>query len=53
MKVHEISQISDEQNRIYYLCTGENEDIGDDQWMFWAKDSDTYVKVTSPEDSRI
>lgn len=53
VKVHSISQISDEQNRIYYLCTGENDAIGDDQWMFWAKDSDTYVKVTSPEDSRI
>ena len=45
VKVRSIFQLSDEQNRTYYLCSNSLTSVEFYQCLFWAKDDYTYLKV--------
>lgn len=51
VKVRSIFQLSDEQGRTYYLCANNIGGAEFGQWLFWAKDGDTYVKVAELHDA--
>jgi hypothetical protein len=42
VKVLSIFQLSDQEDRKYYLCSNNLTKIGFNQWLFWAKDDGTY-----------
>lgn len=46
VKVRNIFQLSDNENRTYYLCSNNINPIEFNQWLFWAKDDNTYLKVS-------
>lgn len=45
VKVRSIFQLSDEQNRTYYLCSNSLTSVEFYQCLFWAKDDNTYLRV--------
>lgn len=45
VKVRSIFQLSDEQNRTYYLCSNSLTSVEFYQSLFWAKDDNTYLRV--------
>lgn len=52
VKVRSIFQLSDSQGRTYYLCSNNFMDEGFGQWLYYAKDSETYIKVAECKDAQ-